>query len=401
MSASSDHGGNRVGLLGYMAPPDLVRWQSSALIVGVIALLICIAGGFANPTQFFRSYLIGFLFWVGIALGSLALLMLQYLTGGAWGAMIRRPLESATRTLPLMLLLFAPVAFGIRRIYVWTAPGTMLPPHKAAYLTVPFFLVRAAIYFAVWIVLQWLLNHWSHRQDETGDVAFKLKLNYLAGPGLILYGLSISFAAVDWIMSLDPSWYSSIFGMLIIGGQLVSAMALMIVTLAALGREEPMESVYQSRHYHDLGKLLMAFVMIWAYISVSQLIIIWSGNLPEEISWYMSRMVGEWRWVGLILVIAHFALPFSLLLSRDLKRRPARLVWVAGLLLLARVVDIYWLTEPEFGPGGIHLHWMDVLLPIGVGGIWISFFVRNLRQWPLLPVGDRQLAGAMEREAHA
>ena len=229
----------------YMAPPDSARWQSRALVVGVIALAISIAGGIANPTQFFRSYLIGFLFWLGIALGSMALLMLQYLTGGDWGVMIRRPLESATRTLPLMLLLFAPIAFGIRRVYVWTAPGTVLPPHKAAYLTVPFFLVRAAIYFTVWIVIQFLLNRWSHRQDETGDVLFKLKLSYLAGPGLVLYGLTISFAAVDWIMSLDPSWYSSIFGILIVGGQLVSAMALMIFTLVMLGREEPMEGVYQ------------------------------------------------------------------------------------------------------------------------------------------------------------
>jgi hypothetical protein len=396
MSAS----GNRLPQ-EYMAPQDSARWQSRALIVGVVALVISVAGGIANPTQFFRSYLIGFLFWLGIALGSLALLMLQYLTGGDWAMMIRRPLESATRTLPLMLLLFVPLAFGMRRVYAWTAPGTILPPHKAIYLTVPFFLERAAIYFAVWIVLQWLLNRWSHQQDETGDVRFKLKLTYLAGPGLILYGLTISFASVDWIMSLDPSWYSSIFGILIIGGQLVSAMALMIVTLAMLGREEPMESVYQSRHFHDLGKLLLTFVMLWAYFSVSQLIIIWSGNLPEEISWYMSRIVGEWRWVGLFLVIAHFALPFGLLLSRDLKRRPGRLVWIAGLLLVARLVDVYWLTAPEFWPGGIHLHWMDVLVPVGIGGIWIWFYVRQLRQWPLLPVADHRLAEAMERHAHA
>jgi hypothetical protein len=385
----------------YLAPQDSARWQSRALIVGVIALVISVAGGIANPTQFFRSYLIGFVFWLGIALGSLALLMLQYLTGGDWAMVIRRPLESATRTLPWMLLLFVPLAFGMRRVYVWAVPGTILPPHKAIYLTVPFFLTRAAIYFAVWIVLQWLLNRWSHQQDETGDVKFKLKLTYLAGPGLLLYGLTISFAAVDWIMSLDPTWYSSIFGILIVGGQLVSAMAMMIVTLVMLGREEPMASVYQSRHYHDLGKLLFAFVMLWAYFSVSQLIIIWSGNLPEEISWYMSRVVGEWRWVGLFLVIAHFALPFGLLLSRDLKRRPARLVWIAGLLLVARLVDVYWLTAPEFWPGGIHLHWLDVLVPIGIGGIWISFYVRYLRQWPLLPIGDRRLAEAMERKAHA
>ena len=396
MSASSNSAPQ-----AYMAPPDIARWQSTALVIGVIALAISIGGGFANPTQFFRSYLIGFLFWLGIALGSLAILMLQYLTGGAWGTMIRRPLESATRTLPLMLVAFVPLAFGLRRVYVWAAPGMVLPPHKAAYLTVPFFLARAAVYFTVWIVLQWLLNRWSHQEDATADVKFNIRLQYLAGPGLVLYGLTISFAAVDWIMSLDPSWFSSIFGMLIIGGQLVSAMALMIFTLAMLGREEPMESVYQSRHFHDLGKLMFAFVMIWAYISVSQLIIIWSGNLPEEITWYMSRMVGEWRYVGLILVIAHFVLPFSLLLSRDLKRRPSRLVWVAGLLLAARLVDVYWLTAPEFWPGGIHLHWMDVLAPIGIGGIWISYYARQLRQWPLLPVGDRQLANAMERHAHA
>jgi len=385
----------------FMAPQDAARWQSRALLVGVVALAISIAGAFANPTQFFRSYLIGFLFWLGIALGSLALLMLQYLTGGDWAMMIRRPLESATRTLPLMLLGFFPLAFGMRRVYVWAVPGFVLPPHKAAYLTVPFFLARAAFFFAVWIVLQWLLNRWSHRQDETGDIQFKLKLTYLAGPGLVLYGITVSFAAVDWIMSLDPSWYSSIYGILIIGGQLASAMAMMIFTLVMLGREKPMQDIYQSRHFHDLGKLLFAFVMLWAYFSVSQLIIIWSGNLPEEISWYMSRLVGEWRYVGLLLVIAHFVLPFSLLLSRDLKRRPARLVWVAALMLSARLIDIYWLTAPEWWPGGIHLHWMDVLVPVGIGGIWVSFFVRGLRQWPLLPLRDRRLAEAMERHAHA
>jgi hypothetical protein len=396
MSAPSTNTGE-----SYMAPHNAARWQMIAMVVGVVALAISAAIGFGNPTQFFRSYLIGFLFWLGIALGSLALLMLQYLSGGDWAMMIRRPLESATRNLPLMLIFFLPLAYGMRRVYMWTVPGTVLPPHKAAYLTVPFFLERAAFYFAVWIVLQWLLNRWSHQLDATGEARFANKLAYLAGPGLVLYGLTISFAAVDWIMSLDPTWYSSIYGMLIIGGQMVSAMALMIVTLVMLGREKPMEGVYQSRHYHDLGKLLFAFVMIWAYISVSQLIIIWSGNLPEEISWYMSRMVGEWRYVGLLLVIAHFVLPFSLLLSRDLKRHPARLVWVAGLLLLARLLDVYWLTAPEFWPGGIHVHLLDVLIPIGIGGIWISFFARHLRQWPLLPVGDRLLAEAMERHAHA
>ncbi len=384
----------------YMAPASVARWQRAALAVGVLALAISVAGGIANPTQFFRSYLVGFLFWLGIPLGCLAILMLQYLTGGDWGLVIRRPLEAATRTLPLGLLLFVPLAFGMRRVYVWTS-GEPLPPHKAAYLTVHFFLVRAGVYFAIWLALAWLVNHWSRRQDESGDAQYKRKLTMLAGPGIILYGLAVSFAAVDWIMSLDPSWYSSIFGMLIMGGQLVSGMAMMIATLVVLGREEPMADVYQSRHFHDLGKLLFAFVMVWAYFSVSQLIIIWSGNLPEEIPWYTIRMITGWRVIGLLVVVLHFVLPFSLLLSRDLKQRPARLVWVAVLLLAARVVDIYWLTAPEFWPGGIHLHWMDALIPAGIGGIWLSYYAWQLRQLPLLPLGERSLAKAIAHEAHS
>ncbi|MGB6198992.1 MAG: hypothetical protein WBF35_05530, partial [Candidatus Acidiferrales bacterium] len=231
MSATS----NRVGLLGYMAPEDTARWQSTALLVGVVSLIICAVGGFLNPTQFFRSYLIGFFFWLGIALGCMALLMLQYLSGGAWGVISRRPLESASRTMPLMLVLFIPIAFGIHRVYGWSLPGANLPRHKAIYLTVPFFLERAVIYFAIWIVMGWLFNRWSHQQDQTADPRLKVKLRFLSGPGLVIYGLTISFAAVDWIMSLDPSWYSSIFGMLIIGGQLVAGMSMIIVVLVALG----------------------------------------------------------------------------------------------------------------------------------------------------------------------
>jgi hypothetical protein len=384
----------------YMAPASIARWQRTALVVGIVALAISVAGGFSNPTQFLRSYLVGFLFWLGISLGALAILLLQHLTGGDWGMVIRRPLEAATRTLPLGLLLFMPLAFGMRHVYEWTS-GEGLPPHKAEYLTIHFFLLRAAIYFAVWLTLAWLVNHWSRLQDETGDSKYKSRLQMLGGPGIILYGFAVSFAAVDWIMSLDPSWYSSIFGMLIMGGQLVSGMALMIATLVVLGREEPMSGVYQSRHFHDLGKLLMAFVMVWAYFSVSQLIIIWSGNLPEEIPWYTVRMQTGWRTIGLLVVVFHFVLPFSLLLSRNLKMRPARLIWVAVLLLVARALDIYWLTAPEFWPGGIHFRWMDVLIPVGIGGVWLSYYARQLRQLPLLPVGDRTLAKAIEHEAHS
>jgi hypothetical protein len=383
----------------YSAPEIVGRWQQRALLVGAAALAVSVVGAFFNRTQFFRSYLLGFLFWMGIALGSLAILMLQHLTGGAWGLVIRRPLESATRTLPLLAVFFIPLAFNLPPVYTWTQRGT-LPPHKAVYLTIPFFLFRAAIYFAAWMLLMFLANKWSRQQDANGDAALKRKLARLSGPALVLLGFLITFAAVDWIMSLDPAWFSSIFGVLILGGQLVSAMALMIAVCAGLGNQQPMEDVYQSRHYHDLGKLLLAFVMLWAYFSVSQLIIIWSGNLTEEIPWYLHRLNGGWRWIGLLLVVFNFVLPFFFLLSRDLKRRGKLLAWVSLLLLAARLVDVYWLTAPEFWPGAIHFHWMDIALPLGIGGIWLALFFRGLRQLPLLPIGDRQLGKAIEHEAH-
>jgi hypothetical protein len=383
----------------YSAPEIVGRWQQRALVVGAAAMSISVAGAFYNPTQFFRSYLIGFLFWMGIALGSLAILMLQHLTGGAWGLVIRRPLESATRTLPLLAILFIPLALGLPKIYVW-AQESALPPHKAVYLTIPFFLARTGIYFAAWMLLMFLANKWSREQDTGGDAALKRKLARFSGPALVLLGFLVTFAAVDWIMSLDPAWFSSIFGVLILGGQLVSAMALMIAVCAGLGGQQPMEDIYQSRHFHDLGKLLFAFVMLWAYFSVSQLIIIWSGNLTEEIPWYLHRLNGGWRWIGLSLVVFNFVLPFFFLLSRDLKRRGRLLAWVALLLIAARLVDVYWLTAPEFWPGAIHFHWMDIALPLGIGGIWLALYFRGLRQLPLLPIGDSQLAKAIEHEAH-
>ncbi len=383
----------------YMAPPEISRWQQHAMVVGGIALVICAAAGYANPAQFFRSYLLAFLFCAGLALGCLALLMLQHLFGGAWGLMIRRPLESGTRTLPLVALLFVPLALGVRTLYSWSRPESAIP-HKAAYLNVPFFLARAVFYFAVWLLLAYLLNKWSRQQDATSDIRLKRKLQLLSGPGLVIYGFLATFAGIDWIMSLDPRWYSSIFGMLVVGGQALLALAFIIAVSAVLARREPLASAFQPRHFHDLGKLMLAFVMIWAYFSFSQLLIMWSGNLPEEIPWYVHRLQGSWRWIGLALVVFHFALPFLLLLSRDLKRRSSLLLGVAVALVLMRLVDLFWLTAPEFSPGGFRLHWMDVLLPIGLGGIWLGFFAWQLQRMPLLPLGDRQLAKALEHEAH-
>jgi hypothetical protein len=387
-----------IGPATYMPGPEMDRLQWRALAVGVVALAACVAGAFRNPGQFFHSYLMAFLFWTGMALGCLALTMLQHMTGGNWGLVIRRLVESGSGTLPLMALLFVPVAFGLRSIYDWTRPGVDLPPQQLEYLKPRFFLLRAVAYFLVWLALAYVLNKWSRQQDRTGDRQLIRKMQFVSGPGLILYGLTMTFAAVDWIMSLEPRWYSTIFGLMIIEGQVLSAMALAIAAGVLLAGCAPLGRVLQPRHLHDLGKLLLAFVMVWAYLAFSQLLIMWSGNLPEEISWYLRRLAGGWQWVGVALLLFHFALPFVLLLSREIKRNPRTLARLAALVLVMRVVDLFWLTAPEFPPAGFHFHWMDIAAPVGVGGLWLAAFAWQLKTWPLLPVGDPNLAEALEEK---
>jgi len=379
----------------YIAGPAVGRLQRRALAVGLAALGFCVVGAIISPAQFFRSYLLGYLFWAGVALGCLAILMLQHLSGGAWGMVIRRMLESGSRTLPLMALLFVPLIPGIRQLYGWARPDNAIP-HQAAYLNVPFFLFRAVLYFGVWLSMAYFLNRWSREQDRTGDLRLARRLQMLSGPGLVLYGLTATFAAIDWVMSLEPHWSSSIFGILIIGGQALSAMAFIIAVAVLLAQHEPLSGVLLPGHFHDLGKLLLAFVMLWAYFAFSQLLIVWSGNLPEEIPWYLHRLHGGWGWVGVLLILFHFALPFVLLLSRDLKRNARALALLAVAVIFMRLVDLFWLTAPEFWPGRFHLHWMDIAAPVGIGGVWLAVFAWQLRGWPLLPIGDRYLEKALE-----
>src|SRR5713101_7444662 len=381
----------------YMAPASVGRLQQRALTVGILGLALMMFGASASPAQFFRSYLVGYLFALGVTLGCLGLLMLQHLTGGHWGVVIRRPLESATRTLPVLVVLFVPLGFGLRQLYAWTGPMEKpLSRFQMSYLTIPGFLTRAAIYFAIWILLTLLLNSWSLQQDASPERALRRKLQMLSGPGIVLYVFTMTFAAVDWVMSLSPHWSSTIYGFLFVGGQAVSAMALMIAVAVLLVQSEPMSGILQPRHLHDLGKLLLAFVMLWAYFAFSQLLIVWSGNLPEEIPWYLHRLHGGWGWVGVLLILFHFALPFVLLLSRDLKRNARALALLAVAVIFMRLVDLFWLTAPEFWPGRFHLHWMDIAAPVGIGGVWLAVFAWQLRGWPLLPIGDRYLEKALE-----
>src|SRR5580700_2159861 len=386
----------------YPAPESVGRLQQRALLIGGIALLFSIFGAMRSPGPFYQSYLMSFMLILGLTLGSLGLLMLQHLTGGHWGIIIRRSLESATRTLPLILVFFLPIVFfGMKYLYgAWLNPEELrkepLSKFQQSYLTAGGFQARAVIYFAVWLLLMFLFNRWSKEQDvNREDRALRRRLAMLAGPGIILYVFAMTFAAIDWVMSLSPHWASTIYGFLFVAGQLISSMSLMIAVVVLLARTEPFASVLQKRHLHDLGKLLLAFVMLWAYFDFSQLLIIWSGNQPEEISFYRTRLYGGWGVVAVLVLIFHFFVPFFLLLSRDLKRNARLLPKVALWLIFMRLVDLFWMTRPEFTSRAAPT-WLDLVLPIALGGLWLGFFAFNLKQQPLLPIGDPKLEEAIE-----
>lgn len=398
----------------YAAPHAFIARRRTALIAGVAGLAVCAIGFLVDREHLFRAYLIGYLFWLGIALGSLALMMVHHQSGGAWGLVIRRIFEASSRTLPGLALLFLPIVAGMHDLYPWThashVEGDAILQHKALYLNTPFFLARAAFYFACWIGFAWVLNRWSAAQDEGHPLATR-RMQLLSGAGLVTYGLTITFASVDWVMSINPHWFSTMFGFLFMGGQGLSALAFAIVVATMLWRNGPLSHVFNPGHFHDLGKLMLAFVMLWAYFNFSQYLIIYSGNLVEEIPYYIDRTTGGWQYVALVLVVFHFVAPFALLLSRDLKRRAPRLVLVAIAILVMRVVDLFFLVSPDFDPSGtsrhllpadgshaahLFVHWLDVAAPVGIGGVWLWLFLTQLGERPLLPIRDPQLAQALE-----
>ena len=382
----------------YITLPDVSRIQQWALMIGAAGLILCVVGAIFRPAQFLQSYLFAYLFTLGLALGGMAILMLQYLTGGDWGMVTRRILEAAMRTLPWLAIGFLPIALGVRALYVWARPAQAAAEgldYRTEYLNVPFFIARAILYFAVWLAMANRLDRWSREQDRGDALGWLKRLRRLSGPGLVIYAVTITFAAYDWVMSLNPEWYSTIFGLLIIGGQALSAMAFVVLVAALLSTREPMERVFRPRHFHDLGKLLLAFVMVWAYLSFSQLLIVWAGNLPHEIPFYLPRMQSSWRWIGALLIVLHFALPFALLLSRDLKRRAEMLAAVAGLVIVMRVIDLFWLVAPEFRRQGLTIDWFDPVTVVGLCGVWLALFIRELKARPMLPLRDPHLADAI------
>jgi hypothetical protein len=380
------------------ALPHIDRLQRQALIVGIGALVLSAIGAVFSPAQFFQSYLFAYAFWIGIALGSMVIVFIHYLSGGGWGAVTRRFLESSTRTFLFLALLFLPILFGMHDLYEWTHPDKVAADqvlkHKSLYLNVPFFIGRAVLYFGIWIGLSFWLNKWSSREDEAGGQPVSERLSFIGGIGLLLYGLTMSFASVDWLMSLEPHWFSTMYGLLVIAGQVLSAFAFVIAIAAILVQYKPFSGVISPTHFKDLGNFVLAFVMIWAYLAFSQYLIIWAGNLPEEIPWYLHRLHKGWQYMAILLVVFHFALPFLLLLSRNFKRNPRALVVVAIGILVMRLVDLFWMVAPEFHPNGLNVHYLDFLLPIGLGGIWLALFLWQLKKRPLLPMNDPNLPEA-------
>jgi hypothetical protein len=379
--------------------PELAVWQRRLLLAGGGGLAVSVVGLVFEPRQFFQSYLMAFMWVLAVALGGLALAMVHQLTGGAWGVVVRRSMGAASRTLPAVTLLFVPIALGLTRLYPWTDPqyvaGDPELMKKAAYLNVPFFLARAGLYFLTWNGLMLYLNRWSLEQDRTGDPALSIRMQRLSAVGLILYTVTISFASFDWLMSLEPHWFSTIFGVLILGGQGLSTFAFLILALAWLARREPMDAIATPDRFQDLGKLMLAFVMLWAYFAFSQWLIIWSGNLPDETLWYRVRLQSGWTAVALVLILFHFAVPFALLLSRRLKRAAGALAGLAAAILAARLVDTYWLIAPEFHTAGVHVSWLDLWLPASMGALWLGLFARQLRRRAIVPVHDPEFEEAI------
>jgi hypothetical protein len=395
----------------YAPPVDLDARRSQALIAGGVGIVGCAIGFVIDRDHFFRAWLIAYLLFLGIALGSMAFVMVQHLSGGAWG-IFRRIFEASSRTLPLMAILFLPVVLGMQTLYPWTHPDLVAADevlqHKSPYLNTPFFLIRALIYLGGWIFTAWTLTRLSQRQDE-GDTSVNLTLQRVSGAGIVFYAFSITAAAIDWVMSINPHWYSTLFGFIFLGGQGLSALAFTIVISTFLSRRAPMDQLLKPSHFHDLGKLSLAFVMIWGYFNFSQFLLIYAANLVEEIPYFTVRTNHGWQYAVLFLVVFQFAVPFALLLSRDLKRTPRRLVVVAIALLVVRYIDIFMLISPEFDSsganlhmlageheGGFFIHWLDLAAPLAVGGLWLWMFFTQLGQRPLLAARDPYLREALQ-----
>ncbi|MBT4136656.1 MAG: hypothetical protein HOE48_02020 [Candidatus Latescibacteria bacterium] len=387
--------------------PFLNKIRTLGLLFGALFLVLTVIGAISNPQQFYQSYIIGYVYWLCISLGCLSLLMLHHLISGRWGFVIRRLLESGARTLPLMVILFIPIIFGMHNLYEWTHADVVandpILKFKSPYLNETGFISRAVFYFVLWIGMTWLLTKWSRTQDETGEPGLKSKMINLSGPGIPVLILSVTFASTDWVMSLEPHWFSTIFGFIFVVGQALAAMAMCIIWVVNLSDADAFSEIEASKYLSDLGTLMFAFTVLWSYVSFSQFLIIWSANLAEEAPWYIKRGQGGWDIMAVALILFHFALPFFLLLQRAIKRRAALLLAIAVLMLVMRYVDLYWYIAPSFshgGPVGFHPHFLDLTIPLSIGGFWLAYFAMQLKGAALVPLHDPRMAETFAGEGH-
>jgi hypothetical protein len=390
----------------YETAPALIgtlrKYQHTASFVGLAGLAITVAGYFiASPEQFFRSYLVGFWYWFGMGAASLLILMTQYLTGGAWGVMIRRPLEAGAKTLYLFVFLFLPMLLGHEKLYWWTTQAGLADKvikAKDLYLNIPFLWGRWVIYSLFLAGMTYFLTKWSREEDETKSTAVSSKLETLSGPGVPIFFILMTFCSVDYLMTLEPHWYSTVYGFLTIISWCLTAMCLIVATLTLLAKYAPFDHALTEKHLHDLGKLMFALTMLWAYLQFSQLLITWSGNLPEEIIWYIKRWNGGYGWASLILLVGLFMLPFLMLLSQSIKKNSKTIAMVAIYIMIVRVVDVFVMVEPNFADvKDVHfsMSWLDITAPIGFGGLWLALFFANLQKGTLLPLGAPDLKKAL------
>jgi len=374
------------------------RGKQSGL-VGVLALILCVilGGVHAGWEQFFHSYLFAYVFWVSIPLGCVAILMMHHMTSGWWGFPIRRILEAGSRTLYVMALLFIPVCLGLPHIYAWarsTWVQDSILRYKHPYLNMPDFIIRAIIYFAVWLVFVYFLNSWSREQDATGDLRLKVKMERLSAPGLVAWAFVVTFASVDWVMSLEAHWFSTIYGMIFIVVDALAGLSFAICCLRRFWDVEPINGSIEARQFNDLGNLMLTFTLLWAYLSFDQFLIIWSGNLKDEITWYTQRVYGPWGPVAVALLLLHFFVPFFCLLQRPFKRRLPLLAGLAAWMILMTLLDVYWLVVPAYKTVHPRFYLTDALAIIGIGGVWFSLFARELCRMPILPLHDPRFVGA-------
>ena len=385
--------------------PQGHSWNRLPVIGGgaaVLGAVVCAVLAPGNPKQFFFSWLVSFLFFLSLALGGLFFVLIQYAAQGGWGIVVRRIGETVFATIPMMAVLFIPVWFGLHHLFEWSVPGAAdhdaLLRWKAPYLNVPFFLIRALFFFVIWSVIALMYYRGSSGQDVTGDSAVTARLRKFAGPAIIVLALTQTFASVDWIMSLTPHWYSTMFGVYFFAGSFVGFIALLSVVVVRMRGAGLLDTVITAEHLHDIGKFLFAFTAFWAYIAFSQFFLMWYANLPEETIWYKARIEGSWKAVSILLIMGHFVAPFLYLMGRAVKRRGATLALGGAWVLAMHFLDIYWQVMPTLHPEGFRPSLLDVAAFLAVGGCFVAAVGWLMRRQALVPLRDPRLAESLAFE---